>query len=84
MDRRANVAGILALVAEEEVNDSDSDRNREKDTDRDYEQHEAVNVRSEVGGRFLIKWQLRLHGLSVLLGDANSDVPQRVRGGGKS
>ncbi len=84
VDGRANVTGGFALVAEEKVDDSDGDRHREKDTDRDDEQHEAVKVRSEVGGRFRIKWQMRLHGLSVLLGGANSDVPRRVRGGGKS
>jgi len=71
------------FVAEEKVNDGNRDGDGKENAHGDDEQHEGVNVRSEVGGRFRIKWQLRLHGLSVLLGDANSHLPQRVRGGGK-
>src|SRR5215470_12787602 len=63
MDRRADLIRGFALVSEEEIDDGNRDQHGEENAHADDEQHQAVNIGSEIGGRLRIKWQLRLHGL---------------------
>src|SRR5262249_28596971 len=63
VDGSSNFVRCFAFVAEEEINDGNRDRNGKENAHADDKQHEAVNGRSEVGGRLRIKWHLRLHGL---------------------